>query len=72
MPSQEFPTQAQNDQNELNRLIDEAMKQPGIKDVMHAMEVSEAYSKSAEEVALYVGWQRYPEFYSSAHTACPE
>jgi len=59
-------------QKELNDLLDEAMKQPGIAVAMELMEASEKYSRSANEYANYIDWQRFPVLYTSCNSSCPE
>ena len=54
---------------QLEDLLAEAMKQPGINDVMQVVQASEAYMRAAETFYALVEQQKYPAFISTCHTS---
>jgi hypothetical protein len=52
-------------------LLQEAMKQPGVKTVMDVFESMEEYTRPVDDYANYVDWQRFPASFGSCETAEP-
>jgi hypothetical protein len=47
-------------QQQLNDMLAEAMKQPGLEIAIQLMEAAEKSSQPAKEFASYIDWHRFP------------
>ncbi len=47
-------------QQALDAMLAEAMKQPGVAAAMQLIETAEKYSQPAKGYSAYIDWQRYP------------
>jgi hypothetical protein len=63
-------TQPVDNQQALNKMLAEALKQPGVADVMQLAETADRFSKTADRYGVYIDWQRFPGLSSSC--ICPE
>jgi len=56
-------------QSDLDRLLAEAMKQPGIATAMQLAEESEKYLRATAGYDNYLAWEQSPSCFSSCSTA---
>jgi len=62
------PTQNAGAGQQVNELLAEAMKQPGVKAILDVFEAADKYDRQATEYANHIDQQRIPASFSSCHT----